>query len=483
MKVKQTYAELCMNSSTMGNAQLLVAGIVSLQVKGLDIQEKTLREALYRTMAKNSRLCARFEDEYTVYDGDTLGALMPKYSVQTIHEPLDVAKQQELLKELLNVRFDGHSLPWQVQFLVDSSGDNTVLSIAITMLHSLTDGYGLVLICKQMVESLHESASEKKLDLSITGIPIPSSPIEEFHEIADWRFVPFRILFPFVFVWRLMVAIWLLLEIGIGFSFPMKNYSGSLNPNHDFYDSALDSKPTGIRLIKLDPEEVQALRIRSKEMGGSVGSLLTVAGLTSYKFLAKMNNKDSTYLSAQISVNTRPLIPDLGKTNEILGSAVGQIGYEYYAFREKDLFWDHVRKVKRKLQRYLPYLPAYLNIAKRVPVSKVKETFLKATPDKPRTQALLLGNMGALEKDQLAWAPGFEVIGIIGSANSYWAGNRALIQMTAATLSQGMTLAIVYPTYMVTESEMDSYCVKLVQILKEVSLQPTVSVGELLSSK
>ena len=143
------------------------------------------------------------------------------------------------------MHFEGSQLPWQVCLFVYRK-PNTFqyeLFIRISMLHALTDGYGMVMICKTMVESIHQSLYSKPLDLT-TKVPPHCPSIESLLSLADKRFVPHPLLYPFVFLWRLLMGLWFMLLAGSGFILPIRIFSGTLDPRHDRVRTDCSKEPS-----------------------------------------------------------------------------------------------------------------------------------------------------------------------------------------------------------------------------------------------
>jgi hypothetical protein len=481
MNTKLAHSERVLNACGIGDCQLTMGGICTLKVRTKEpLTDAILRDALYRAIAKNSRLSILLKGNIGQHQAPTLDLLKPRYAIERISKPLTVRDLQEHTQYTLNVTFGGSELPWEVKMMVcEENDDAKILYLRIAMHHALSDGHGLVMIAKGVVEGLHDALKAgSPLDLS-TKVASHGLVIEDLHSVVDKRFLPHTILWPFLFVWRFTVGLYFLLTYTSGFLIPSRKFSGTIDPEHDYSIGKPHDVMSGVRLLELDDAVVAQLRTRANKVGGSVASVLSVAGMAAYKAYTEKYGIIEDHFSQTIVVNSRPLISDHSLVSQAQGSCTYPIIIEHRA-ADHDHFWTLVRNVKRKINFRLSYLSPFIRLSKLVPVSLAKWAYQFFPPSVRRNQSLLLSNVGSFETHHLDWAPNIHVESVIGSANSYWIGNRCLFQMTAFTIDGKMRLSLVYPTNMVTAEDFDYYCNAVISILQNAAVSNhSTTIGEL----
>jgi hypothetical protein len=485
METKLAHSEQVMEACGIGDCQITMGGICTIRVRTQQpLTDELLRDALYRAIAKNSRLSILIKGKVGQHQAPTLDLLKPKYEIEWISEPLSTQDLQQHTQYTLNVTFDRSELPWEVKMMVcEQKDDSYLVYLRIAMYHALSDGHGLVMIAKGVVEGLHDSLSSgSRIDLS-TKVANHGLAIEHLHSVADKRFVPHAALWPFLFVWRFSVGLYFLLTYTAGFLLPSRMFSGTIDPSHDYLKGKPNDVMSGVRLLELDPALVSQLRKAANKAGGSIASVLSVTGMAAYKSLMEKYGTSGDHFSQTIVVNSRPLISDHSLITRAQGSCTYPVVIEHRA-ADHHLFWTLVRKVKSKLTLRLAYLSPFIRLSQLVPVSLAKWAYSFFSPNVRRNQCLLLSNVGSFETNHLDWAPNIHVESVIGSANSYWIGNRCLFQMTAFTINGKMTLSIVYPTNMVTAEDFDFYCNSVMSILQNAAgSDDSLTIGQVRESK
>jgi hypothetical protein len=409
-----------------------------------------------------------------VHQAPTLDLLKPHYDICYLTTPLTLKDIESHTRYAVNLLYDMSGLPWELKIMVYSLPETNyeyLVYIRIGMHHALTDGHGMVMITKALVESIHESLNANEpLDLNIP-VANHSPRIETLHSVVDKRFLPRQWLYPILFVWRCFKGVLMLLAYAGSFFNPHQSYSGTLDPNHDLKKGKPLEEMTRLKLLEVSSALVSLLRKRANSCGGSIGSVLSISGLAAYKSVMEKYQKPSDYVSQSFVVNSRPLISDHSLIPVTHGSCTYPINIELHKMCDSDLFWDQVRVMKRKLNHRMAYLSPYIRVAALVPFWITKLLFSVVKPNKRRNQGLLLSNVGAFGGHQLEWAPNIRVENVVGSANSYWASNRAVFQITSLTANGKMVLAVVCPAYMVNETDFEYYCNSLLKILQKAAIR------------
>ncbi|KAJ3367888.1 hypothetical protein HDU91_001023 [Kappamyces sp. JEL0680] len=469
----------------------MMSGLMSLTVQ-LDestpvLTEKLLLEALYRTMAKNSRMCCCVQGLTAVPLGKTLADLHPNFRITKVERGTRLCDLQEEFEESLNTFFDRDKMGWAMVVFMPDQLDATQAEIhlGITMLHLLTDGFGLVTIGRQYAESLTEAMQDPSPLDRATPVPDHCPISDDHHYILKADSLP-PLLWVVLAVYRVLMALRLLLVLisGMLFVLPYSEiWSGSKDPAETLvYDKTGRpvGKTSGYRLIQFDQDQVERMRLASRRAKGTVTSLLAMAALSAFNSLTQdyVERLPKKY-SFMLATNTRPFVHEPLKMMPLLQGGSTHIKNEYnYAFSDHDSFWGHVKKYKDSVHFEMSFIsPMICILSNAVPawLSSAVATLRKV--HHKRSMPLLLSNVGLLSAEQMNWTNRIKVTDIIGSASGFWNVNASVFQLTSITLNGKMNVAIIYPPYMVEDQDADRFVKLFKQVVENVLVDPYISVG------
>lgn len=117
-------------------------------------------------------------------------------------------------------------------------------------------------------------------------------------------------------------------------------YSGSRN---DYDDYKCDK--TGFRLVEFQVDQVEELGLAARKPGGTIATLMMIAGATAYKRWYLKSPLDQTNLI--LPLNARYKIQDRQIQLKLHGGATHYITTFGFKLKDDSLFWGHVGNYKR----------------------------------------------------------------------------------------------------------------------------------------
>ncbi|KAI8898733.1 hypothetical protein BC833DRAFT_588727 [Globomyces pollinis-pini] len=467
--------QVCHSVMNEGLSKLTMNGMSQLEIKSdIPISQKTIRDALYRTIAKMPRLSVVVINGICHPAGKTLGDLDLDYNIFEISSPLDKDEQEKYLRDDMNTVID-NGLGYRFTFYVTKpfvKNDTKVvhLNIRLSMLHSLTDGMGLMIVTKCFAESLEESLTASEPLPLTTPLKDPKAVIniEDRHRVIPSKLPYYYGLFIFLFLWRLMMGIWLSLQASRNLVFRKPTFSGTKDP------ALLDVKnvknPNGLRIIEIDSQLTAKLISKTKMAKGSVTSLMTIAATNAYIDLAEHHNEKFTdRFNMCFAADSRPFIDDHSNYELLQGNGFYPLVTFGYKIKNTDLFWEHVNVYKKSMVNILTHFSPMAWVTSILPTKLLVAVYNMHRLHHKRDYAVLISNLGNFDSNRLNLTKNVKVIDTIGSGNSFFQANRHLFQLTMFTIEGAMRIVLVYPTYMVTEEDADRYVDTFKTILKNAA--------------
>jgi hypothetical protein len=455
--------ELLYRTNKDTDGQMLVANLLSVHLNlPAPLSHELLHDALYLTLLRHHRLWCRFIEFELRPAAVILEDLLPliDFKINTL-EGVHLMDKQKIVQGALNSRFDEESLGWNLQvFLSEPKSAGALHSyemhILMTMKHELGDGCSAEQFSYEFVSNLEYQLVEKTPIRLTALIPDMERPIDEVQSIHPLKW---NLLFwIFEFCLKLWMGLWLCLQSCRGLFRFQRPYSGMKPP------SMLHEETTGFRIIEMDP----SLLVRLQRQGGadSFVSVLSTAALGAYTTLLDQYHTPSSWFNFSTIGDVRPFGSQL-----CLG--IYPISIHSYEMLETDLFWTHSTNIRSRVENRRQYLGAFIRTMRWFPLF-LSTFFLRqrSVYDKRDSAFSIL--------DQSYRKPTFmfsTVSSMLSSTNSFWTGNRYLFHLTIGNLEGRPIVCVAYPSYKVTEKEIDLFVTSLKLILLRASLNPEISIG------
>ncbi|KAJ3261381.1 3-dehydroquinate dehydratase (3-dehydroquinase) [Boothiomyces macroporosus] len=443
-------------------SELSIGGLSTVEIETGHLSNDTIKDALNRTITKNSRLSSIIRDFDTVPAGDVLSDLVVNCKITKVQENWDMKAKQATLEFLLNYQIDHTQLPWHMEFFkspIFKKGDKKYveLHVGIKISHALTDGMGMTMILKSFVESLSEAMESKEPISQDTLLTKEGGPCSYKHQkILDPRFGDFGIFWIFVFLWRAIYGQLILLYILHGLFFPVYKYKSSLDP------AALKNKKVerlnGYRHLKINKDLTESLRAKARAQGSTVGSALQAACMIASRKLIEKKDGHSEYFNYVNIVNIRPFsVCEPHVISEMKGNSILNHNNYGYHMTSKDLFWEHAKKLKHKMNHLVSYTGASCKMLLMIPRQVILQLYSLQKVHHQRDYSFVMSNVGNFNRDQVSWAPKITVKDVCGTASTNFRGNRCLFGVTSITIDGELGLNIVFPAYYVPDEDADFF--------------------------
>ncbi|KAJ3276205.1 3-dehydroquinate dehydratase (3-dehydroquinase) [Terramyces sp. JEL0728] len=481
------YFDKLVHHLNTGNDQseLAIGGLSTIEIEAGSLSNNTIKDALYRTITKNSRLSSLIRNFDTVPAGLLLSDLVINCSISKVPRHWDNKAKQATLEYLLNYKIDHEQLPWHMEFFKSpvykrDSKKYIELHIGIKISHALTDGMGMTLILKSFVESLSEAMNSKEPISADTLLSTEGGPCSYSNQrILDPRFGNFGIFWIFVFLWRAIYGQLVLLHILFGFFFPIYKYKSKLDP------AALKSQKidplNGFRYLHIGKERLASLRKKAREAGSTVGSALQAACMVASKKLIEKNGGSADAFNYVNIVNIRPYSADPSLIPEMKGNSILNHNNFGYKMKSDDYFWIHAKQLRDRMRHLVSYVGPTCTMLLFTRFQVIAQLYSMQKLHHQRDYCFLLSNVGNFTREQVDWAPKIAVQSVIGTASTNFNGNRSLFGVTSITIDGELGLNIVYPAYYVPDEDADFF-VGMVEraLIKSIEInepKETITVG------
>jgi NRPS condensation-like uncharacterized protein len=459
----------------------IMAGMTKLLVKSnRKITKAVVVDAIYRTIAKNSRLSALVRDFKLVPQADTIGRLKVNLKVSHIEKEMDLPLIENLVEQACNNGIDPLELPWHIHIFIGPAVQqgkdlSTSVYCLVDMSHTICDGMGLFTIVKQFAESIKESLVEKiPLDLNTPICRDHYVFANHISVVPKQANVPIYF-YPFVFIWRILQGVLIVLSMIQTMLFSSGNgfFSGTI---HDF-DHNKPINPNGVRIFDVEPEVVEKLRVLARKSGGSFGSVIQMAAQLAYRSVNEHHGYFQNNLNSIIAVNCRPFVNDYSLITRLNGNATLLLDFPRYPIPENDGFWHHVAVLKKRTNALLYYLSAYMAFL-TWNLNSVLGTILTYHTVQCKRNSVLISNIGNFGKEALQINDLVMIEEFFGTASSYWHGNKCLFQVTTATLHGRLRVTLAYAAYMVELKDANRFVNEFTRILRNVANNEAITVRE-----
>ncbi|KAI8898734.1 hypothetical protein BC833DRAFT_657610 [Globomyces pollinis-pini] len=438
------------------------------------LTKTTVLDALYRTISKCPQLSSVVDNGKFKPAGTTLADLDLDVEFIEIIQSLTKFKKEKELKADMNRPLNEY-LGYRFKFFITQpvkGRDKTVVQIhtRISILQSLMDESGLKLLHHCFGKSLEEAIiSEKQISLA--------TPLKNLEDGINVKSISSQTLYSTVllmlqYTWNLVIGFWLLNQFGRNFIIRHFKYSGSKDPSN--VDQETVKNPNGIRLIELPADRFNTVMVEGKKINGSITSIIAISGLIAYQDLATHQKaKFSDVYNVVLAADSRA--PDVYKSKEFLRNQTYQLYFYGYKLNQGEEFWKHVLLFETKVQTALKSLLSFIQCYNFIPTFFIKRVMMLQKLNQKRDYQLQINDLGTLNIKDEELSNRVYLTDCIVTSNSFYTGNRSLLQITSLIVKDKLQLMIGYPTYMITEDEIDYFIDSLLNVLDKAVQDPSVT--------
>ena len=235
MKKSLSYTESLIHLYAQKDSMVTIGGMARFEISHeQSLSKNKIKNALYRTIAQNTRLSSLIIKRKLVFQAYTLRELRPSFQISEIEGPLTEDQIKEYAQQSINITFDPENdLGWSIHFYYTKPTKlenkyHSTLFLQISMLHCLTDGHGVMVIADMFIKNLQlELDTHEPLDLDTQINTTHCDHVENHINMVDSSVGHLYGLWVFVYMWRVLVGFYIIALGLIAFIIPIKTaYSG-----------------------------------------------------------------------------------------------------------------------------------------------------------------------------------------------------------------------------------------------------------------
>lgn len=235
MKKSLSYSESLIHLYAQKDSMVTIGGIGTFEISHeQSLSKNNFKNALYRTIAQNTRLSTLIIKQKLVFQAHTLRELRPSFQISEIDGQLTKDEIKEYAQQSINMTFDPENeLGWSIHFYYTKptkleSRYHSTLFLQISMLHCLTDGHGAMFIADMFIKNLQlELDTHEPLDLDTQINTTHCDHVEQHISMVDASVGHLYGFWVFAYIWRVLVGFYIIGLGLIGFVLPIKStYSG-----------------------------------------------------------------------------------------------------------------------------------------------------------------------------------------------------------------------------------------------------------------